>query len=316
MRILLPTLILFLLVQLNAQDYLYGVVRNVDSALLSGNKIQITYDLDPDEIEGQYNITVAVIMDSGVELRLESLSGDAGGGISGRGRKTIIWDVFDQLDNFQGRRLKFKVYAAKETSIGAALGGAVVSTGKGIWYVFAGSEETQDAVNGVILFGGYPSHNFSNKRFKLNKDDGVMKMKQAWCAGFRYQVLPLIFTVDYSQSKFDLNLDLPYDDEIFARYENISGEVNLTFLPLLKQIIPSAGVGYQYGFIHKGDYKSMVETPGMYIDGMLEINLGVLSLAATYRKSITYKDDRGWDQILLTAGLNFGGGSSSETTNE
>ena len=215
---------------------------------------------------------------------------------------------------FRGKNLVFVVTAEKETSIGEALGRAFVKTGEGIWYLFAGSEETQNSVNGIILFGGYPILSFDNDHFKSNKDNGILDLKQAWSAGFRYQVLPLIFTVDYSQSKFDLDLDLPQGDEIYARHENISGEMNVTFLPILKPIIPSAGVGYQYGILHKGDYKSWVETSGVYLNGMIELNLGALSLAAVYRKSITAKEGRGWDQLLFSAGINFGGVGSSETT--
>lgn len=314
MRKLILFLMIFSTFALYGQDYSYGVVKNVDTELVGGNKIQISYYLDPIETDAQYTITASVILDSGEELELESVTGDVGGGISGRGRKIINWDVFDQLDYFQGEELVFIVTAEQETSIGEALGGAVVKTGEGIWYMFAGSEETQNYVNGIILFGGYPMQSFNNDQFKDNKDNGVLSLKQAWSAGFRYQVLPLIFTFDYSQSKFDLNLDLPMGEEIYARHENISGELNITFLPILKQIIPSAGAGYQYGILHTGDYKNWVETSGVYIDGMIELNLGAFSFAATYRKSISAKNERGWNQILLSAGINFGGGGSSEST--
>ncbi len=111
--------ILILFITLSWAGLAAQSISQVEYNVLPGNLIEVIYTLQDSEVNGMYNIEVYASLDGGYSfpVQAESVTGDVGP-VRGRGRKSVLWKVLDDLPALVSDNLVIKVVGRPRVTVG------------------------------------------------------------------------------------------------------------------------------------------------------------------------------------------------------
>ncbi|MBM4166500.1 MAG: hypothetical protein FJ218_06245 [Ignavibacteria bacterium] len=256
------------------------------------DKVLIKYYLSPSKENQSYDVTVRVSSDGGDNfISPHSVSGDVGT-VSGSGWKNIYWNVFEDVDLFDGDACIAKVEAEE-----------IRTTVDVLSDIFIGNEKVKDNLNGFIIHAGWNKTSFLNSTFKNAIDNGIIKNSGGIELGIKYAHMPFNFDINF----FTTSIDAPtIGDSISHRGMNFS--LSLLVLPSLQYVVPSIISGYQFSAISMEEFSSptsQANTSSLFYGAGVEINFHpLMKIVGEYKRSIGL-EKRNWDQLFISIGCNY-----------
>ncbi len=298
--------ILILFITLSWAGLAAQSISQVDYNVLPGNLIEVIYTLQDSEVNGMYNIEVYASLDGGYSfpVRVESVIGDVGP-VRGRGRKSILWKVLDDLPALVSDNLVIKVVGRPRVTVGGFFTSLV-----------AGNRFTKRLSNGVTFYGGNggletPSH----EAFTRLLDDGMLVAGGNYRAGLRITSIPFIYRIEGRYASWDLQLPagdagaltyLAYGDsryegeDLVLNYAGFAFGLSYTPLPVFGIFLPQIGGGASYNMLTLGKFGSArlsaTRNPSVYAEVAVQVNL-----------LRWLKFNIGLRQDFLSPKVNFGG---------
>lgn len=274
------------LISIGWSTALSQVVDLVSFKPVGEDKIVVDYYLDNSKPYQSFDVALFMSNNGGKTFFLaRAVVGDVGL-VSGRGSKRITWDVFSDVDAFQGEACIAKVVAKEVHSVKE-----VASN------VFFGSEEVKRFVNGTYFHGGWQKSVFLNSLFRPNSGFEI---------GIKFVTLPLVIEADGFYQTFSPNPgSAPNKEEV--KYTGMNLSLGLSLLPVSQYITPSVGLGYQASALYTGssygdESTSQVATNAVFWTVAGQINLGAgWSLGSEYKNSIGVGNKR-WNQLMVFIG--------------
>jgi hypothetical protein len=298
--------ILILFITLSWAGLAAQSISQVDYNVLPGNLIEVSYTLQDSEVNGMYNIEVYASLDGGYSfpVRAESVIGDVGP-VRGRGRKSLLWKVLDDLPALVSDNLVIKVVGRPRVTVGGFFTSLV-----------AGNRFTKRLSNGVTFYGGNggletPSH----EAFARLLDDGMLVAGGNYRAGLRITSIPIIYRIEGRYASWDMHLPtgdadaltyLAYGDsryegeDLVLNYVGFAFGISYTPLPVVGILLPQIGGGASYNMLTLGKFGSArlsaTRNPSVYAEVAVQVNL-----------LRWFKFNIGLRQDFLSPKVNFGG---------
>lgn len=286
-------LIFILLSSLSAQS-----ITGVDFEVLPGDLIQVQYNIRDDDPDGVYTIQLYASLDGGYlfPIRAESVTGDVGNKVMGRGRKVILWKVLFDVPSLVSDNLVMKVTGKRRVTISGAFKS-----------LFVGNRFTKSLSNGVTLYGAQSNSLVTlNSEFRALINDGVLTSRIGGRAGLRITRLPLVYTFDFLAHSWDFNPDdsrvtqslifLAHGDPDYTdqplrlNYGGFSFSIAYTPLPIFGFVLPKVGAGFNLHQLQMGEFGkspiSSANNPSVFLYGGVQLNIfRWLKINATLKQS-------------------------------
>lgn len=258
-------------------------ISQVDYNVLPGNLIEVIYTLQDSEVNGLYDIEVHASLDGGYSfpVRAVSVTGDVGQ-VRGRGRKSMLWKVLDDLPALVSDNLVIKVVGRRRITVGGLFTSLV-----------AGNRFTKRLSNGVTFYGGNGGlETQSHQAFARLLADDLLVAGGNYRAGLRITSIPIIYRIEGRYANWDLRLPvgetdaltyLAYGDsgyegeELVLNYAGFAFGVSYTPLPVFGILLPQIGGGASYNLFTIGKIGTMqlssMRNPSVYAEVAVQVNL-------------------------------------------
>ena len=298
--------ILILFITLSWAGLAAQSISQVDYNVLPGNLIEVTYTLQDSEVNGMYNIEVHASFDGGYSfpVRAESVTGDVGQ-VRGRGRKSLLWKVLDDLPALVSDNLVIKVVGRRRVTVGGFFTSLV-----------AGNRFTKRMSDGVTFYGGnWTMQSLANQDFQTHLDNGTLTPDGSYRFGLRVTNVPFIQRFEGSYANWRMNL--PEEDQLKLTYlaygdPDYHGEdlslwmagftygLVYTPLPVFGLFLPQIGGGASYHIMQIGKPGvtgiSTTRNPSLFAEVAIQVNL-----------LRWIKINAGYRQNFLASRVNFNG---------
>lgn len=280
------------------------VLQSVSFETSYNDMIEVRYYLLADAAGESYSVRILFSENGGVSFsEARSVSGDVGV-VAGSGWKFVRWDVLNDRDALETNRLVMKVVASGTRGIGGFLQDA-----------FFGSVGVRHQNDGMTMWGGYNVQRFRNPAFKQAFSAQVVRAGTGYNAGLRYVFLPLFIDGAYGHEEYSVAGLSPEDAKITLHAVSIA--LSTAVLPVIRYVIPTAGIGYQISWLEANAGGTGNTTPILSVSAPFwQVGLNVpltpgLVLGATYRESVQLGGlskgvGRGWYQWSISGGFHFG----------
>ena len=284
--------ILLAFLSVMTSNLLYSqVIDNITFKVIENNKIIIKYYLNASSDKSHYAVKIFATVDGEKYFGINSLEGDSKE-ISGSGYKQVIWDVFKDVEIFEGPSCGIKIQSEEITTFSDQLSS-----------IFLGNESTKLFANGSFILFGISNTDFNSSSYKTSKQNGDITSNIGYNINYQYITVPLILSSNVSLQSFNSSDGTKID----LMGIDITGSFIL--FPNMRYILPAVGIGYQISQLSIGESSDQTaNTSSVFLTAHINILFGSESsrwiISGEYKKSFG-NSERGWVQYNITIGLNF-----------
>jgi len=256
------------------------------SFYVQGDKIYISYYIYGMNPSNKYFISVKATMDGYKYFDINSVRGDVGK-IQGNGKKEIIWDVFQDVDVFEGEKCNFRISLREKTTIKNTI----------IDYCTYPSKNS----NVFLPHIGYHRTEFTDTDYKKNRSEitnigGVL----GDCIIIKN---PFLFDINYFYELFLTSMYL-VGDPISISHQGISSKYAFNLLPKADNFQLFIGTGCQVSVLYNYKYskQSMVVTTSAPFCSISFITYLIKDcpIMLDYSRSFYAYKNRNWNKVSIS----------------
>jgi|GEM_PF-2486661 hypothetical protein len=281
-------------------------VQNVTFRATQSNAIEVLYNFSPVTEVAIYEVQLYISSDGGDSyFTPRTMQGDVGN-VSRSGSKRIIWNVFSDVDNFEGEQCVVKITAERIRTMEERASN--ISD-----FFFSASYETEDYVGKDGFHIGFMSTGFENNDFENAVNDSIIKRIFGLELGGKFYDLPFTGDLNCFLYLFEVPAQnfyhpfLPKDSTVSIIHVGLNYSYSVNIFPSLKYVVPSVGLGYQLSSLITGNLlsSSTKDTGSIAVTSSLFVTVGFafniwenIALGIDYRAAIA-TNNTGLKQLFV-----------------
>jgi hypothetical protein len=261
-------------------------ITSVYFSITDDQKMLVTYYFSPEENAQNYKIALIISTDSGKSFLFPSHVSGAVGHNGRKGKNSITWDIFADVDELVG-----DIQVTVESTVDRT----------NYQKLFIVSKKKGKATDGIGLYASYPLLDFQNEVFRSNMDNGTIKSPAAGGAGLTYISMPFQINIDILANSYRI----PAHGYSYT-HTAVSGSLLYTVLPNIPLVSPFVGLGLQLSEIADSEdieKNVTVSTSDLFVIGSILIDpSNVYFMQLSFKNSVIRKI-RKWSQFQISIGM-------------